>query len=243
VGRIGWRGKVGMFDVEERLAGLSKKGDDLERLAAVIEFELFRPELERAVPRADRSKGGRPPFDHVLMFKVLILQTQNNPSDERTECYVGDRLSWMRFLGLGLGDAVPDANTIWIPRSSDQGGRHRAAVRAVRPGAARGGLPRDVRAADRREHRRGTQAAQHPSRKAGDQGRPRAGGLAGQAGEAPPKGPRRALDGQDDQGQTAPAHVAELAPSQASGDGCRVRARHPDRRLLGNRVRGLFSAS
>jgi IS5 family transposase len=62
--------QVGMFDVEERLAGLTKKGDDLERLAAVIDFELFRPELERAVPRADRAKGGRPPFDHVLMFKA-----------------------------------------------------------------------------------------------------------------------------------------------------------------------------
>jgi transposase, IS5 family len=49
----------------------------------VVDFERFRPELERAVPRADRSKGGRPPFDHVLMFKVLIPQTQNNLSDER----------------------------------------------------------------------------------------------------------------------------------------------------------------
>ena len=57
------------------MAGLSKKGDDLERLAGVVDFEVFRPELERAVPRADRAKGGRPPFDHVLMFKVLILQT------------------------------------------------------------------------------------------------------------------------------------------------------------------------
>jgi IS5 family transposase len=47
---------AGFFDVEERLAGLSKKGDDLERLAAVLNFELFRPELERAVPRADRSR-------------------------------------------------------------------------------------------------------------------------------------------------------------------------------------------
>ena len=110
--------QVGMFDVEERLAGLSKKGDDLERLAAVVDFELFRPELERAVPRADRAKGGRPPFDHVLMFKVLILQTQNNLSDERTEFYLRDRLSWMRFLGLGLGDAVPDANTIWTFREA-----------------------------------------------------------------------------------------------------------------------------
>jgi transposase, IS5 family len=84
----------------------------------VIDFELFRPELERAVPRADRSKGGRPPFDHVLMFKVLILQTQNNLSDERTEFYLRDRLTWMRFLGLGLGDPVPDANTIWTFREA-----------------------------------------------------------------------------------------------------------------------------
>jgi len=109
---------TGFFDVEERLAGLSKKGDDLERLAAVVDFDVFRPELERAVPRADRSKGGRPPFDHVLMFKVLILQTQNNLSDERTEFYLRDRLTWMRFLGLGLGDPVPDANTIWTFREA-----------------------------------------------------------------------------------------------------------------------------
>jgi IS5 family transposase len=109
---------AGFFDVEERLAGLSKKGDDLERLAAVVDFERFRPELERAVPRADRSKGGRPPFDHVLMFKVLILQTQNNLSDERCEFYLRDRLTWMRFLGLGLGDAIPDANTIWTFREA-----------------------------------------------------------------------------------------------------------------------------
>jgi transposase, IS5 family len=111
-------GQPGLFDLEERLAALSAKGDGLERLSAVVDFELFRPELERAVPRADRSKGGRPPFDHVLMFKVLILQTQNNLSDERTEFYLRDRLTWMRFLGLGLGDPVPDANTIWTFREA-----------------------------------------------------------------------------------------------------------------------------
>jgi hypothetical protein len=63
--------------------------------------------------RATTSNGGRPPFDHVLMFKVMILQTQNNLSDERTEFYLRDRLTWMRFLDLGLAEAVPDANTIW----------------------------------------------------------------------------------------------------------------------------------
>jgi hypothetical protein len=111
-------GQPGFFDVEERLAGLSRKGDELERLAAVVDFELFRAELERAVPRGGSGERRRPPFDHVLMFKVLILQTQNNLSDERTEFFLRDRLTWMRFLGLGLGDPVPDANTIWTFREA-----------------------------------------------------------------------------------------------------------------------------
>ena len=106
-------GQPGFFDVEDRLKQLSAKGDALERLSAVVDFELFRADLERAVVRSDRSRGGRPPFDHVLMFKVLILQSSHNLSDERTEYLIRDRLSFMRFLGLGLADTVPDANTIW----------------------------------------------------------------------------------------------------------------------------------
>ena len=45
------RGQAGFFDVEERLKELSAKGDALERLSAVVDFELFRADLERAVPR------------------------------------------------------------------------------------------------------------------------------------------------------------------------------------------------
>jgi transposase, IS5 family len=74
--------------------------------------------LDRAIPRADRSKGGRPAFDPVLMFKILILQASHNLSDERCEYLIKDRLSFMRFLGLGLADAVPDANTIWTFREA-----------------------------------------------------------------------------------------------------------------------------
>src|SRR5215469_6202699 len=107
------RGQSGFFDVEERLKELSAKGDELERLNAVVDFELFRGDLERAVPRSDRLKGGRPAFDHVLMFRVLILQTSHSLSDERTEYLIRDRLSFMRFLGLSLADTVPNANTIW----------------------------------------------------------------------------------------------------------------------------------
>jgi transposase, IS5 family len=70
----------GFFDVDERLSALSAKGDDLERVKSLVDFEMFRPALEMVVPRADRSKGGRPPFDHVLMFKVLILQAMHSLS-------------------------------------------------------------------------------------------------------------------------------------------------------------------
>jgi transposase len=112
------RGQAGFFDVEERLKELSAKGDELERLNAVVDFELFRGDLERAVPRSERLKGGRPAFDHVLMFRVLILQTSHSLSDERTEYLIRDRLSFMRFLGLGLADTVPDANTIWTFREA-----------------------------------------------------------------------------------------------------------------------------
>ena len=112
------RGEPGFFDVEERLKELSAKGDELVRLNAVVDFELFRADLERAVPRSDRAKGGRPAFDHVLMFRVLILQTSHSLSDERTEYLIKDRLSFMRFLGLGLADTVPDANTIWTFREA-----------------------------------------------------------------------------------------------------------------------------
>src|SRR5918997_7109250 len=120
------RGQAGFFDIDERLKELSAKGDDLERLLAVVNFELFRADLARAVPRSDGSKGGRPPFDHVFMWKVLILQASHSLSDERTEFLIKDRLSFMRFLGLGLADPVPDANTIWsfreaLTRSTLQG--------------------------------------------------------------------------------------------------------------------------
>jgi IS5 family transposase len=81
-----------------------------------VDFEQFRPDLEKALAYSDRSKGGRPPFDPVLMFKVLVIQTINSLSDERTEYLINDRFSFMRFLGLGLSDRVPDAKTIWLLR-------------------------------------------------------------------------------------------------------------------------------
>ena len=110
--------QLGFFDVDSRLRELSAKGDDLEHISTLVDFEVFRLDLVRAVPRSDGTKGGRPAFDPVLMFKILLLQAMHGLSDERTEYLIKDRLSFMRFLGLGLSDAVPDANTIWTFREA-----------------------------------------------------------------------------------------------------------------------------
>ena len=106
-------GQIGFWDVQDRLLQLSRHGDPLEKLSVTLDFEMFRADLANAVPRGDRSRGGRPPFDPVLKFKMLVLQALNGLSLEQTEFLVKDRLSWMRFCGLGPGDAVPDANTLW----------------------------------------------------------------------------------------------------------------------------------
>ena len=110
------RGQAGFFDVDERLKRLSDLGDQLLAFAAAVDFEIFRPELTRALAYSDGSQGGRPPFDPVMMFKILVIQAANTLSDERTEFLINDRLSFMRFLGLGLSDRVPDARTIWLFR-------------------------------------------------------------------------------------------------------------------------------
>lgn len=105
-----------LFDEQIRLEKLSKKQDPLERLGSHIDFEFFRKPLTKALGKSDNSKGGRPAYDYVLLFKILILQRYYNVSDDGIEYAILDRLSFMRFLGLGINDPVPDAKTIWLFR-------------------------------------------------------------------------------------------------------------------------------
>ena len=80
----------------------------------MVDFEVFREDLEAALVRSDRTKGGRPPYDAVLMFKVLVLQTLYTLSDDAAGYQLKDRMSL--FCRLELHDAVPDAKTIWLYR-------------------------------------------------------------------------------------------------------------------------------
>ncbi len=109
-------GQPGFFDLSDRYEALSAAGDPLERLAGVVDFEVFRGPLVVALRRSLRGKGGRPPFDPVLMFKILVLQALYLLSDEATKFQIKDWLSFQRFVGLGLDGTVLDATTVWLLR-------------------------------------------------------------------------------------------------------------------------------
>lgn len=106
----------GMFDLELRLRDLDEGRDPLARLDRAVDWELFRAELETIRPAERKSNAGRKPIDAVRMFKILVLQSLYNLSDEATEYQLLDRLTFMRFAGLSLGEAAPDAKTIWLFR-------------------------------------------------------------------------------------------------------------------------------
>ncbi len=81
-----------------------------------VNFEALRPVLVVALGYGERPKGGRPPYDAVVMFKVLVLALMHNLSDERMEFLIRDRFSWLRFLGFQIGEPTPDQKTIWLFR-------------------------------------------------------------------------------------------------------------------------------
>jgi IS5 family transposase len=108
--------EVGLFDFEERCLQLNLLGNPLDRLNQAIEWESFRSILSKTHEKPRKDNSGRKPYDCVLMFKVLILQSLYNLSDDQMEYHTRDRISFMQFLGLKLDDVVPDSKTIWLFR-------------------------------------------------------------------------------------------------------------------------------
>lgn len=110
--------QFGFFDISSRLESLSSCGDPLLKIKDLVPWESFRPLLEKARLDPSKQATGRPAYDSVLMFKILILQSLYNLSDDQTEFQIRDRLSFMRFLDLTLADRVPDAKTTWLFRDT-----------------------------------------------------------------------------------------------------------------------------
>ena len=103
-----------LFEEELTIAALSAMGNPLEQLAALVDFEMFRPELEDILVKKDcKSAAGRPQFDVVLMFKVIFLQRYYGLGDEQIQYQIIDRTSFRQFLGIHTVDEIPDEKTVW----------------------------------------------------------------------------------------------------------------------------------
>jgi IS5 family transposase len=106
---------LGLFDDHFLMEKLTKLGDPLQKLSNYIDWNIFKAPLDKAFAdeTKDRSKGGRPPFDKLVLFKALLVQSLYNLSDDQLEYQITDRASFKRFLGLKKSDKVPDSKTFW----------------------------------------------------------------------------------------------------------------------------------
>ncbi|PID75982.1 MAG: IS5/IS1182 family transposase [Deltaproteobacteria bacterium] len=106
----------GFFDLDNRMRKIDSNGDPLTKINQAVDWEIFRPALEKARQKPRKSTAGPKGYDVILLFKILVLQSLYNLSDDATEYQILDRHSFCRFLGLHIGSKVPDATTIWLFR-------------------------------------------------------------------------------------------------------------------------------
>lgn len=106
---------LSLFDEHFLLEKLIKLGNPLQKLNNFINWNIFEEPIKKAFENEQRdySKGGRPPYAKLLLFKALIIQSLYNLSDEQLEYQILDRVSFKHFLGLKISDKIPDSRTFW----------------------------------------------------------------------------------------------------------------------------------
>ena len=85
----------------------SRRQDRLSEISGLVDWG----EIEGLLRSLHPARTGRPPYSPLVLFKAMLLQRWYNLSDEALEDALGDRLSFRRFVGLGLEEVIPDAST------------------------------------------------------------------------------------------------------------------------------------
>ena len=85
-----------------RKAGTNAQLDRLDSLVKWYRFEKLAGHMR------DEDGRGRPGYPVLVLIKALLLQSLYGLSDRELEDALNDRLSFRRFVGLGLEEAVPD---------------------------------------------------------------------------------------------------------------------------------------
>lgn len=106
--------QIGFFDVNKRLERLDKLNDSLKVLLSLIDFEIFREEIEKGLEKERKNNSGRKAFDKVMLFKGLIIKRLYDLSNDELEFQITDRTSFRRFLGINENAMSPDSNTFWL---------------------------------------------------------------------------------------------------------------------------------
>ncbi len=88
-----------------RRAGQNQRLDEIAR-------QLEWDEIERLLSEIYNAREGRPSYPPLVMLKALLLQQWYGLSDPELEEALADRLSFRRFVGLGLDQQVPDYSTL-----------------------------------------------------------------------------------------------------------------------------------
>ena len=104
------------WDPQDPQEKLMQENPILGRLAKAVPWEDFRRLLESIFDKEGKSPVGRKHTDVIIMFKLLVLQQYLNCSDMRLESQVRNNLCLRYFVGLGVEDSVPNANTVWVFR-------------------------------------------------------------------------------------------------------------------------------
>jgi len=93
---------------EQSIVGGNGRNARLEQIAALIDWRA----LEREVAQVYAASEGRPAYRPLVMFKALLLAQWYQLSDPGLEEALYDRLSFRRFVGVGLEEPVPDHSTL-----------------------------------------------------------------------------------------------------------------------------------
>ncbi len=96
------------FGLLDTLMPSAPANDFLERLDRALDWKPIEGALQGMYP----ATTGRPPCAPLTLFKMSLLQHCYGLSDPQCEELVSDRMSWRRFVGLGLQDKVPDETTL-----------------------------------------------------------------------------------------------------------------------------------
>jgi len=125
------KGQFSFFNLETHLEKIYRINHFLLKLNVLINWEIFRETLNIVREKDRKSNAGRPPFDVMLMFKVLVLKFMDHLSDEQTELQIHDHISFRDFLSLNSLSQGCCAFFAWIPHKSEK----KRLPTSLRPGA------------------------------------------------------------------------------------------------------------